>query len=188
MKLQPRLFLAMSVACLAGLAVFAAEEKAPAAARPDPWLPLRRFIGTWEGEARGEAGTGKAERTYAFVLNNRFIQVASKASYVPTEKKPKGEIHEDLGFFSYDRAQKKLLVRQFHVEGFVNLYALESISDDGRTLVFVTTAIENIAPGWRGRETYSFTGENEFTEKFELAEPGKDFAPYSEARFRRKAR
>lgn len=167
-----------------------AQEKtttAPAA-RPDPWKPLRPFLGTWEGEARGRSGTGQATRTYAFTLNNRFIEVFNKSVYPAQEKNPKGEVHEDRGFFSYDRAQKKLLLRQFHVEGFVNLYALESVSEDGRTLVFVTTAaIENIAPGWRARETYTFMSETEFTEKFELAEPGKDFATYSETRFRRKA-
>ena len=67
------------------------------------------------------------------------------------------------------------------------IFALDRISDDGRTLVFVTTAIENIAPGWRARETYTFASDTEFTENFELAEPGKDFTPYSETRFRRKA-
>lgn len=166
-----------------------AQEKSAAApaARPDPWKPLRSFLGTWEGEARGQSGSGRATRTYTFTLNNRFIEVANKSVYPAQEKNPKGEVHEDRGFFSYDRAQKKLLLRQFHVEGFVNLYALESVSDDGRTLVFVTSAIENIAPGWRAREIYTFTSETEFTEKFELAEPGKDFAPYSETRFRRKA-
>lgn len=184
MKIHRLLVLVLSFAIGSALA---AEEKTSAAAKPDPFLPLRAFLGTWEGDARGEPGTGQAERTYAFALNSRFIQVTSKTSYVPTEKKPKGEVHEDLGFFSYDRAAKKLMLRQFHIEGFVTLYALESASDDGRTLVFVTTAaIENIAPGWRGRETYTFTGENEFTEKFELAEPGKEFAPYSETHFKRK--
>lgn len=76
--------------------------------------------------------------------------------------------------------------RRFHVEGFVNHYVQERISDDGRAMVFVTLAIENIPPGWRGRETYRFASDDEFTETFELAEPGKEFAIYSEARFRRK--
>jgi hypothetical protein len=60
------------------------------------------------------------------------------------------------------------------------------MSDDARTFVFVSTAIENIGAGWRGRETYRIINENELTERFELAEPGKDFALYSEVRFRRK--
>jgi len=87
---------------------------------------------------------------------------------------------------SYDKAAKKLVLRQFHVEGFVNHYVIESVSEDGRTIVFVTAAIENIAPGFRGRETYRIVNDNEFVETFALAEPGKDFATYSETHFRRK--
>ena len=96
-------------------------------------------------------------------------------------------MHEDVGFISYDKAAQKLVLRQFHVEGFVNEYVLDSISSDGRTLVFVTRSIENIPAGWRGRETYRIVSDDdEFVETFALAEPGKEFATYSETRFRRK--
>jgi hypothetical protein len=50
----------------------------------------------------------------------------------------------------------------------------------------VTAAIENIPAGWRGRETHRIVSADEFVETFALAEPGKDFATYSETRFRRK--
>jgi hypothetical protein len=63
---------------------------------------------------------------------------------------------------------------------------LDNISADGRTIVFVTMAIENIPAGWRGRETYRIVSDDEFVETFALAEPGKDFTTYSETRFRRK--
>ena len=76
-------------------------------------------------------------------------------------------------------------VRQFHIEGFVNQYVLESISADGKTVTFVTESIENIPEGWRGRETYMIS-ENAFTEAFDLAEPGKDFEPYTKGGFKRK--
>ena len=123
-----------------------------------------------------------------FATGLLIVGFASALTSSAQEKNPKGETHEARGFFSYDRAQKKLLLRPFHVEDLVNLYALESVSEDGRTLVFVTTAIENIAPGWRARETCPFASETEFTEKFELAEPGGDFAPYSETRFTRRSK
>jgi hypothetical protein len=51
--------------------------------------------------------------------------------------------------------------------------------------VFVSEAIENISPGYRARETYTILSDDEFTERFEIAEPGKEFEPYSEARLRR---
>jgi hypothetical protein len=152
----------------------------------DPWKPLRALIGKWEGDVKGEPGTGKAEREYAFVLADRFIQVRNKSTYPPQEKNPKGERHEDVGFISYDKAARKLILRQFHIEGFVNQFALENASGDGRAIVFTSTAIENIAPGWRARETYRIANDDEFIETFAMAEPGHDFATYSETHFRRK--
>jgi hypothetical protein len=174
------------VAFLAAAAGLRSADDSQPVKRPDVWAPLRVFVGEWEGESQGEPGKGQSTRTYAFVLNNRFIQVRNQSVYPPQEKNPKGETHQDEGYLSYDRGAKKFILRQFHGEGFVNHYVQESISEDGRTLVFVTTAIENIPPGWRGRETYRFTGNDEFTETFELAEPGKDFVLYSEARFKRR--
>jgi hypothetical protein len=154
--------------------------------KPDAWKPLRALIGRWEGDVNGEPGAGKAEREYTFILNDRFIQVRNKSTYPPQEKNPKGETHEDLGFFSHDKAAKKLMLRQFHVEGFVNQFILDSVAEDGRTIVFVSSAIENIAPGWRARETYRILNDKEFIETFAMAEPNHDFATYSETHFRRK--
>lgn len=183
----PPLRLVMAGLLATGLALaLPAQETAPAAPKPDPWASVRFLIGEWEGTARGEPGSGTAVRTYAFVLNNRYIEVKNQSTYPPQEKNPKGEVHHDWGMFSYDRGAKKLVLRQFNIEGFVNHYVLDSVSPDGRTVVFVTAAIENIPPGWRGRETFTRIGDDQFTERFELAEPGKDFATYSESRFRRK--
>lgn len=75
------------------------------------------------------------------------------------------------------------MLRQFHIEGFVSQY-VESVSEAGSTLAFVSTAIENIGTGWLARESYKFLNDDEFTETFELAAPGKDFAPYSKTVFR----
>lgn len=152
----------------------------------DPWQPIRALLGSWDGDAKGEPGSGKCEREYRLTLEDRFIQVTNKSTYPPQGKNPKGEIHEDTGFISYDKAAKKLVMRQFHVEGFVNHYVLDSVSKDGREVVFVTVAIENIPAGWRGRETYELVSADEFVETFALAEPGKDFETYSETRFRRR--
>ncbi|MEK6783351.1 MAG: heme-binding beta-barrel domain-containing protein [Bacteroidota bacterium] len=143
------------------------------------WIPLKSFIGTWKGEGVGEPGNGKYERSYQFILNKKFIEVKNKSIYPPSKDHPNGEVHEDVGYISYDKARKTFVLRQFHIEGFVNQYKLESISQDGNTLVFVSEAIENIPDGYRARETYQFGSEKEFTEVFELAEPGKGFELYS---------
>ena len=168
--------------------VAAGQQPAPSkqSEQVDPFKPVRQFIGNWEGNSQGKPGAGKMEREYVFVLRDRFVRVSNKAVYPPQEKNPKGETHEDLGFIGYDRAQKKLIFRQFHVEGFVVQYSLESISDDGRSFVFTSAAIENIPQGWRARESYRFLSNDEFIETFALAGPGKEFETYSETRFRRK--
>jgi hypothetical protein len=163
-----------------------AAESTSAEANPDPWKPLHILLGKWAGDVIGEPGFGKAEREYAFILNNRFIHVRNKSVYPPQEKKANRETHEDIGFFSYDKSAKKLMLRQFHIEGFVNQFVLDTISEDGRTIVFVSNAIENVAPGWRARETYQILNDNEFIEIFALAQPNHEFATYSETHFRRK--
>ena len=96
---------------------------------------------------------------------------------MPQEKNPKGETHEHLSFFSYDKAAKKFMLRQFHIEGFVCQYAVESMSEDGRTFVFVSGPMENFMPGWRGRETYRFLNDNEFIETFALAGRARNSPP-----------
>jgi len=50
----------------------------------------------------------------------------------------------------------------------------------------LTRSIENITVGFRARETYKLLGPDEFTEVFEIAEPGKEFELYSEGHFKRK--
>jgi len=153
---------------------------------PDVWEPLKYFAGSWEGAAKGQSGNGKVEREYQFVLNGKFLQAKNKSTYPPQEKNPKGEVHEDWGLFSYDRSRKQFILRQFHVEGFVNQYALDTKVSNSKTLVFVTESIENIPAGWRARESYRILNDDEFVEVFELAAPGKEFEVYSENRFKRK--
>jgi hypothetical protein len=151
---------------------------------PDPFGPVAFMLGRWEGTSEGRPGTGTVRREYERALNGRFIRVRNRNEYPVQEKNPKGEVHEDEGFLSFDRARKRLVLRQFHVEGFVNQYVQEGEPSAG-TLVFTTESIENIPPGWRARETYVVHGRDAFEEIFELAEPGKAFELYSRARLKR---
>ena len=154
-------------------------------AAQDLWAPLKLLEGSWQGTSTGKPGSGTVERSYRFVLRGRFLEVRNKSVYPPQASNPKGETHEDLGFISYDRGRKQFVLRQFHVEGFVNQYVLSETSADGKALVFASEAIENIAPGWRARETWRILSGDEFTETFELAAPGKEFETYSESRLKR---
>jgi hypothetical protein len=151
---------------------------------PDPWQPLRVLVGAWKGEAEGQAGKGTVERRYEFVMRGRFLHERNLSTYPPQEKNPKGEVHEHWTMFSYDRARKAVVMRQFHVEGFVNQYAMPAGSAPGE-FVFESEGFENLSAGWKARESYEIISHDEFIETFELAAPGQTFQVYSRTRFRR---
>ena len=152
----------------------------------DNWKPLRYFVGIWVGSGKGDSGDSKVEREYKFALNSKFLQVTHRSTYDPKTANPKGNVHEDLGFFSYDRARKQFVFRQFHVEDFFMQFVASSISEDGKTVVLETENVENIPKTMRTRVTYKIVNENEFTETYEIAEPGKDYAVYWVKEFTRK--
>ncbi len=74
------------------------------------------------------------------MLNGRFIRVMNRSEYPVQQKNPKGEIHHDEGFFSFDRTRRKLVLRQFHQEGFFNQY----VEDDGATPTKIVLNIGSI--------------------------------------------
>jgi len=151
----------------------------------DHWQPVRFLLGSWQGEARGDPGAGSVARDYALVLGEKFIEEHNTSSYQARDGKPP-EIHHHRGFLSYDKSRKTLMLRHFHEEGFVNLYALNSAKSTPTRLVFESVSFENFSNEWKARETYEMISSDEFIETFELAEPGKEFQLYSQNHFRRK--
>jgi hypothetical protein len=157
-------------------------------AKPDPWESVRFLLGNWQGTTEGEPGKGTVARSYELVLGDRFIHERNTSTYPPQEKNAKGETHQHWSFISYDRIRKTLVLRQFHTEGFVNQYRRGTQSADGKQIVFESEAFENLGGQWRAKEIYDVLGPDEFTETFQLAQPGKDFQTYSINRFKRVAR
>jgi hypothetical protein len=161
-----------------------AVNSAAQPAQPTDGLALvSPLVGRWSGTTEGQPGTGSVERHYERVLGDAFIRVQNRSTYPPQPKNSKGEEHHDVGFFSYDRARKAIVFRQFHGEGFVNQYVADPGSTAAR-IVMTTEAIENIPAGWRARETYVVDGDR-LEETFELAAPGKAFEVYSRNRLTR---
>ncbi len=169
--------------CLPMLSI-AQSLPAPAA---EPWAPVQMFVGQWKGTATGQSGEGSVVRQYEFTLNQRFIYEKNTTTYPPQEKNKKGEVHDHVSYISYDKVRKLLVMRQFHVEGFVNQYALNKEASTTTRLVFDSENFENFSNKWKARETYDLLGTDEFTETFELAPPDKPFQVYSKNHFKRVA-
>ena len=112
----------------------------------DPLQSLAFLVGRWEGSSEGKPRSGEVTREYTRFFNEQFIRAQNHSVYPPQEKNPKGEAHEDLGVFSFDRSRRRAVFRQFHIEGFVNQYVADSESQPSR-LVFTSEAIENIPDG-----------------------------------------
>jgi len=156
-----------------------------ATAQPDPWKPLRVFAGKWEGPTSGKPGKGTTVREYRFELNGRILSQRDRSVYQPQEPGAKRVVHEDFGVLNYDTSLEKIVWQQYHSEGMVNQYALDSASVDGKSIQFVTTRIENLAPGFRAKKLYRVLSGQEIEETFWLAPPGGDFEVYTVAHLKR---
>ena len=163
----------------AAIILCAAEEK------PDQWQPVRFFVGRWTGTTDGQPGHGTVERSYEFILRDQFIQEHSTSTYPAQERNKTGEVHHHMSIISYDRDRNTLMLRQFHVEGFVNLYALNRSASTPKHLLFESEHFENFNNSWKAKETYDIISPGEFIETFELAPPGKPFEVYSRNHLKR---
>lgn len=141
-----------------------------------PWESFRFFLGKWKGSGSGNPGESTIDREYRLVLSKQFIQMTDRAVYEPQEKNPQGEIHEEIAFISYDQNRQKHVLREFHIEGYVNQYVLEDLAPDSKKFVFITESVENIPTGWQARTTYEILGKDEFRETFELAGPDQEWS------------
>jgi hypothetical protein len=147
---------------------------AQAEKKTDLWQPLRFLEGRWEGPGQGSVVT----QEYRFILNQKFLQMKTKAVFEPSKERPEGEVHEDMGLFSYDQSRKTFVLREFYVEGFINTYILDDISDDRKTLTFLTEHIENAPPGTKAKLIFKVLNPDELEQSFHIAWPDREFSCY----------
>jgi len=167
------------------LLLFPTLVMAQEAEKESIWEPFKYFVGKWEGTGQGKSGISTITTEFAFVLSDKYLRVTNKAVFEPQEQNPEGEIHEDLGFISYDASRKKFIFRQFHVEGFVNQYVLDTLSANGKRLVFITESVENGPPGLQAKWVLTLVDDLEMHTAFSLAFPGQEFACFSENQLQR---
>ena len=167
-------------------ALLATAEAWPEEPKPTDRLSDVRFlVGRWKGTSDGQAGRGSVSRVYEPILNGRYIHERNTSDYPAQPANPKGEVHEHWSVLSHDKIRQTVVLRQFHVEGFVNTYRLLPRSGTDKRLVFESEQIDNLPADWKARETYEQISHDEFTEMFELALPGKPFEVYGKARLTR---
>jgi uncharacterized glyoxalase superfamily protein PhnB len=166
----------LAAALLMLVPVLAAGQDQP---KSDLWEAFRPMIGEWRGVGEGKSGESVVDLLIEFVMDERYISLRTTAVFEPQEKNPEGEVHEDIGFISFDEARGKYVFRQFHVEGFVNRYVLQDPVEAGGELAFVSEELENAPPSWQARVTYKLSSEDELQVSFDLS-TGKDgFQCYS---------
>jgi hypothetical protein len=77
-------------------------------------------------------------------MNGRYVHETNVSTYPPQQKNPKGEVHEHWSLISFDRARATLVMRQFHIEGFVNTCRQAVPPRDARR-VFERETFENLS-------------------------------------------
>lgn len=139
----------------------------------DPFAPIGYLIGTWEGNGEGLGGSSKVVHDFDLVFSGKFIRWSTRAEFSPKEEGGRPETHQDIGFFSYDPERKKILLRQFLSEGYVNTYVLKEVGKDGH-LVLESEHSEG-AGGMRARLSITILEPGKYRGRLELAPPGKEF-------------
>lgn len=150
-------------------------------ASADPWAPLKLLEGVWEGDIDGKLGQGRAVRRYRFIMDGRYLLCRHRSVRLPQASSPDGDQHEEIGVFSYDRERKTIVYREFLNEGVV---VRSSCKVDGMKVVCTSESVES-GPGIRARLTLQVTDRYRFTEKYELAFPGKELELYFTNRWTR---
>ena len=156
--------------------VFAAQAPAPV---QDAFAPLRFLLGEWQGEdGKGAPGTpSRGEFSLREELGGKVLVRRNFAEY-PAQAGRAAFRHDDLMTIFTEGGQLKALYTDN--EGHVIHYAITQAAED-EGAVFLSEG-----PGSRFRMTFLRKRADLVTIKFEIAQPGKDFATYVEANARKK--
>jgi hypothetical protein len=165
------------------LAAIATAAQPPA----DGLAELRWLVGEWRGVGEGDPGTSGSERHIDAFLDGKFLHAHGRSVYPKQEKNPKGEVHEQLDVWSFDRARALIVLRQFDTLGFVGTYVLDKSASAADRWVLVAESLENVPKGWKARYILTRKANDEYHEVLELDPDGKGFKPYVTNRFLRLA-
>ncbi len=148
---------------------------------PKPFTPLEFLVGSWEGEGGGDPGKGTGSFTFGFELANTVLVRRNRADYPATNERPAFS-HEDLTVVFSEGG--KLRAEYFDNEGHVIRYGITGPDDKG-SIQFLS---DFSASSPRFRLTYTPTGKDRLSLRFDIAPPGSadGFKTYIEATAKRK--
>jgi hypothetical protein len=138
------------------------------------WGPAQFLVGNWKGEGNGQRGQSVGAFSFAPDLQGKILVRKSFAEYPQAGGRPASR-HEDLMIVYREESSHALRATYFDSEEHVIQYLVELIE---KGVVFVS---EGAPSGPRFRLTYASIDKDTLKIKFEIAAPGKEFAPYIEA-------
>jgi hypothetical protein len=144
------------------------------------WGPAQFLLGKWAGEGGGQPGQGSGAFSFTPDLQGRILVRRSFAEYPPANGRPAYR-HDDLLIVYREETTHRLRATYFDSEEHVIPYTVEAAPEG---VVFVS---EGAPSATRFRMTYTAAGKDRLKFKFEIAAPGKEFAPYLEATAHREA-
>lgn len=143
------------------------------------------LIGQWQGIEQGMAGEGIGFRTYAYDLGGNYIFSENISTFPKSEKLPEGEIHRDRGVMSFNSNLSKVIYREFHVEGFTNVFEYQEEESTDKKMVFITREIENNPGNWVAKLIWKKVSDNAFSEEFYIAMDGTQFVLFIKNEWKR---
>jgi hypothetical protein len=142
------------------------------------WGAAQFLVGNWTGEGGGQPGQGSGAFSFSPDLQGKVLVRKSFTEFPPANGKPASR-HDDLMVVYRDETTRALRATYFDSEEHVIQYAVKPVEGG---VAFVS---EGTPSGPRLRLTYTATGKDTLNIKFEIAAPGKEFAPYLQGGARR---
>ena len=152
------------------IAAFLGGEAQPPPVQ-EPLAPLAFLLGAWQGTGEGIGGNSTVIHDFQGIMEGKFIRWHTEAIFEPAEPDTLGERHEDVGYFSYDPARKRIVLRQFLSEGYVNTYHVKPDNEAGALVM----TLEHSEGGGdvQARITLSLKDPKRYHSALEMAADGK---------------
>lgn len=158
-----RVMIGLYLGC--ALAAQTPQQKTPV---PDPWAPWAFLLGEWKGEGSGAPGEGGGAFTLLPELERKVLVRRNTSDYPAANGRPAVH-HEDLMVISAEGGATR--ATYWDNEGHVIRY---NVAIKASGVLEMTSEPQPASP--RFRLTYTSTGPEAVSIRFELSPPGKDEA------------